>query len=62
MKDYINGYTKEQIIQLIITSKLNEIKLGYTYNQLFRKNRDELEQIYNNFLDREYEAILNDEI
>lgn len=54
--------TRSEIIRIIVTSKYNERYTHYTRSQLKRLNMDELIELYQNFLDNEFEAVLNNKI
>lgn len=53
--------TREELIKLISTSKINEKLTNYSVSQLERMSKDQLEEIYKAFCDEELNEILNGE-
>lgn len=53
--------TREELIRLISTSKINERLMQLTVSQLQRKSKEELQEIYNTLCKEELNEILNGE-
>lgn len=53
---------KEDMVRIIITSKYNEKYTKYSKMGLMKKSKEELEKLYQEFLDLEYKAILKNRI
>lgn len=54
--------TREELIKLISTSKINEKLTNYSVSQLERMNKEQLEEIYEALCDKELNEILNDKL